>query len=219
MSRDTRDRILDALRSLLARGGAAEATLENVAAEAGVSKGGLLYHFPSKDALFHGLVERTRDSVASECAALGAACPDDPSAASAAVVRAYLEYTAPRDETERGFITALIDAARRPGGAERGAGVDARQRNGTGSPASRQAGMDGVADADQLSGLFAEIFAPWVEMIRSAVPDPVLAEIILQTGNGWYLSSVCGLPAPEPAVFRATVDRLVDHVSHTAGSR
>lgn len=189
MSGDTRDRILDALRSLLARGGAAEATLENVAAEAGVSKGGLLYHFPSKDALFRGLVERTRDSVAAECAALNSAGTQDVTAAKAAVVRAYLEYTAPRDETERGFITALIDAARRPG-------------SGSGK-------TDGAETDDDLSGLFAEIFQPWMDMIRSAVPDPVLAEVILQTGNGWYLSSVCGLPAPDPAVFTAAVDRLV----------
>ncbi len=33
-------------------------TLEAVAKEAGVSKGGLLYHFPSKEALIQGMVER-----------------------------------------------------------------------------------------------------------------------------------------------------------------
>jgi AcrR family transcriptional regulator len=32
-------------------------TLDAVAAEAGVSKGGLLYHFPSKDALVEALIE------------------------------------------------------------------------------------------------------------------------------------------------------------------
>jgi AcrR family transcriptional regulator len=32
-------------------------TLEAVAAEAGVSKGGLLYHFPTKDALLEALVQ------------------------------------------------------------------------------------------------------------------------------------------------------------------
>jgi AcrR family transcriptional regulator len=33
-------------------------TLEAVAREAGVSKGGLLYHFPSKEALISGMIER-----------------------------------------------------------------------------------------------------------------------------------------------------------------
>ena len=36
-------------------------TLESAAKEAGVSKGGLLYHFPSKDALIQGMVEQMAD--------------------------------------------------------------------------------------------------------------------------------------------------------------
>lgn len=54
----TRDRILDALETLLLEKGVSQVTLENVAAAAGVSKGGLLYHFKSKDALLAGLVRR-----------------------------------------------------------------------------------------------------------------------------------------------------------------
>ncbi|GGN88430.1 TetR family transcriptional regulator [Nocardia rhizosphaerihabitans] len=58
VSPGTRDRILDALETLLLERGAAQMTLDNVAAAAGVSKGGLLYHFKSKDALLVGLVHR-----------------------------------------------------------------------------------------------------------------------------------------------------------------
>ncbi|WP_246098032.1 TetR/AcrR family transcriptional regulator [Rhodococcus spelaei] len=54
----TRDRILDALERLLLGRGLSQVTLESVAAEAGVSKGGLLYHFRSKDALLAGMVRR-----------------------------------------------------------------------------------------------------------------------------------------------------------------
>lgn len=54
----TRDRILDALENLLLDQGISQVTLENVAAAAGVSKGGLLYHFKNKDALLAGLVGR-----------------------------------------------------------------------------------------------------------------------------------------------------------------
>ncbi|WP_319945438.1 TetR/AcrR family transcriptional regulator [Nocardia macrotermitis] len=54
----TRDRILDALENLLLEQGISQVTLENVAAAAGVSKGGLLYHFKNKDALLTGLVQR-----------------------------------------------------------------------------------------------------------------------------------------------------------------
>ncbi len=54
----TRERILDALVALAAEDGPGAATLDAVAAAAGVSKGGLLYHFGSKESLYGGLVER-----------------------------------------------------------------------------------------------------------------------------------------------------------------
>jgi AcrR family transcriptional regulator len=54
----SRDRILDAYADLLITDGERQATLEAVAARAGVSKGGLLYHFPSKDQLAVGLCDR-----------------------------------------------------------------------------------------------------------------------------------------------------------------
>jgi AcrR family transcriptional regulator len=59
MGRPTRrDEILDAVARVIHRDGAAAVTLDAVAAEAGVSKGGLLYHFPAKDDLVRGLVDR-----------------------------------------------------------------------------------------------------------------------------------------------------------------
>ena len=54
----SRDRILDAYAELLAVEGERYATLDAVAAKAGVSKGGLLYHFPSKDRLAAAVCER-----------------------------------------------------------------------------------------------------------------------------------------------------------------
>ncbi|MGB3484249.1 MAG: TetR/AcrR family transcriptional regulator [Mycobacterium sp.] len=54
----SRDRILDAYEDLLAVEGERYATLDAVAARAGVSKGGLLYHFPSKDRLAEALCDR-----------------------------------------------------------------------------------------------------------------------------------------------------------------
>ena len=58
---DTKDRILDALELVLTESGPGAATLEAVAARAGVSKGGLLYHFGGKEALFNGLLDRLRE--------------------------------------------------------------------------------------------------------------------------------------------------------------
>lgn len=55
-----RDRILDAYVDIVVRSGPEVVTLEGVASAAGVSKGGLLYHFGSREALLEGLLERGR---------------------------------------------------------------------------------------------------------------------------------------------------------------
>lgn len=52
----TRQRLLDAAGELAFEEGASSLSLDAVAARAGVSKGGLLYHFPSKNALLRALV-------------------------------------------------------------------------------------------------------------------------------------------------------------------
>ena len=63
--RPTRDRLLDAFETLLVSAGSRAATLDAVAAEAQVSKGGLLYHFHSKDELVDGMLSRSRVSMPS----------------------------------------------------------------------------------------------------------------------------------------------------------
>ena len=84
-SKATRARLLDAARQILVRQGAGQLTLEAVAELAGVSKGGLLYHFPSKAALVEGLAERLREFTDAN---LGRA-------ADAGVVRTFLETSLP----------------------------------------------------------------------------------------------------------------------------
>lgn len=58
-----RDRILEAAERVVADVGAARLTLDVVAQAAGVSKGGLLYHFPSKESLLSALAQRYVDSM------------------------------------------------------------------------------------------------------------------------------------------------------------
>jgi len=55
---DTRTRLLEAAERLVARDGVARLTLDAVCREAGVSKGGLLYHFPNKSTLVSAMVLR-----------------------------------------------------------------------------------------------------------------------------------------------------------------
>jgi AcrR family transcriptional regulator len=99
--RGTRDRLLDAFESLLVTSGSRAATLDAVAAEAEVSKGGLLYHFHSKDELVEGMLDRLREQ--------GAADVEIMRSASCGPVEYYLTTSV---DTGSDFDRALVAAAR-----------------------------------------------------------------------------------------------------------
>lgn len=82
MSRPPRAResVLDAFARILTEDGERAATMSAVAEAAGVSKGGLLYHFASKDALEAGLIERV-ETLAADDIELIKSAPDGPVAA------------------------------------------------------------------------------------------------------------------------------------------
>lgn len=77
-----REAILDAFQDLVVEVGAGNVTLDATAARAEVSKGGLLYHFPSKSDLFIGLCDRLGAAIDRAIAQ----APDDPEG----LVRWYL---------------------------------------------------------------------------------------------------------------------------------
>lgn len=54
----TKQKLLDAATEIIMDHGVHQLTLDEVAKTAGVSKGGLLYHYPSKEALLTAIVER-----------------------------------------------------------------------------------------------------------------------------------------------------------------
>jgi AcrR family transcriptional regulator len=68
-----RDSVLGAFEALLIEVGERAATLDAVAKRAGVSKGGLLYHFPSKEALIAALLERMERLAAEDAQAMAQA--------------------------------------------------------------------------------------------------------------------------------------------------
>jgi AcrR family transcriptional regulator len=83
---DARTRILDAAERIVQARGVPALTLEAAAREAGVSKGGLLYHFASKEALLAGLLNRLADHVEAEFLAVLEAEPPHPARATRAVL-------------------------------------------------------------------------------------------------------------------------------------
>lgn len=102
-ARSARDRILDAFEDLLAEQSERAATLEAVAARAGVSKGGLLYHFASKDALVDGVLERFAADLAEDIEHMRAA-PDGP-------VSYFLRTSIPSDNRLERMIVAIARLA------------------------------------------------------------------------------------------------------------
>lgn len=86
---NARERIIDAAITLANRLGAGRISLEAVAEEAGVSKGGLLYHFASKAALLEAMVARHVISLDRSLRAAHADLMKDH--APNALIRAYLK--------------------------------------------------------------------------------------------------------------------------------
>lgn len=68
--KSSREKILDAAAELVGEIGAGRLTLDAVAERSGLSKGGLLYNFPSKEALLQAMIQRLVDEVSSEKASL-----------------------------------------------------------------------------------------------------------------------------------------------------
>lgn len=102
-----RDRVLDAAERVVGRDGVANFTLEAVANEAGVSKGGLLYHFRSKPALIMAVVDR----LANRCERDQRAVLEEEPGGPGAFCRAYLGSRARPVNPEQRHIHAAILAA------------------------------------------------------------------------------------------------------------
>ena len=103
---DTRRHLLEAAAAVVRRDGAQALTLDAVAAEAGVSKGGLLYHFGSKRDLLDGMVAGWLEEFGAEIASAEA---DEDTSFAQAYVRASDISGWPGSEraSEFGLLAAL----------------------------------------------------------------------------------------------------------------
>ncbi len=101
---NTRERILDALQDILISDGYSSVTLEAVARDASVSKGGLLYHFPSKAAMLTGLIDRLSEMAEEEFR--------EAEEGDEGVVRVFLRTSLPQSVEERELYWAVIAALR-----------------------------------------------------------------------------------------------------------
>jgi AcrR family transcriptional regulator len=92
---ETREKLVQAAAQLVVSKGINRVTLEQVALEAGVSKGGLLHHFPTKQALLSGLMEQVGKVFKARLEKyIALETPDQPGRLARAYIRASFEYEA-----------------------------------------------------------------------------------------------------------------------------
>jgi AcrR family transcriptional regulator len=107
----SKDRILDAAERVVMRDGAAHLTLDAVAHEAGLSKGGVLYNFPTKEALIQGMIARLSERFHAEMARLAEADPCPAGRHTRAYVGACFPQatplSAPHDRVAAGLLAAV----------------------------------------------------------------------------------------------------------------
>ena len=108
----TKRRILEAAEQVVLRDGVGHLTLDAAAHEAGLSKGGVLYHFPTRDSLVAAMVTRIIDQfeedIASHLPEAGTPDAERPGAYARAYLRATVEPAAPGEER---LGAALLAAA------------------------------------------------------------------------------------------------------------
>ena len=143
-----RDRVLDAYETLLIESGPGAATLDAVAAAAQVSKGGLLYHFASKDALAAGLLARLAERSAADAEAIRTAADG--------ATAYYLNTSAPGGGIPGGLTRTYLAALR--------AADHARD------PAAVRDALAAV-DADGYAALCADLGDPVLALLAQLIGD------------------------------------------------
>ena len=107
---ETRHRLLAAASRVVLNLGVGHLTLDAVASEAGVSKGGLLYHFPTKDALISGLLEDLLRSFDESIATALASGIDGSDGVAGRFLSAYVRASTAEDPRELELSAGLLAA-------------------------------------------------------------------------------------------------------------
>jgi len=106
-SANTQAKLLDAAADVVRDDGVANLTLDRVAEAAGVSKGGLLYHYPTKQALVAAMLERTLGRADEQLNELA----DENGRESGSFAQAYLDYVRSDQPAELDSATGIFASA------------------------------------------------------------------------------------------------------------
>jgi len=110
-SRSRRERILDAAFSAFAKRGYRDTAVDDIAAAAETSKGGIYFHFPSKEAIFRELMQTTADKLVARVER-AVAREEEPVARAEAALRTVLATFAGHRTMARVLFLDLAGAGR-----------------------------------------------------------------------------------------------------------
>jgi TetR/AcrR family fatty acid metabolism transcriptional regulator len=106
-SRATRERILDAAFGTFSKRGYRETAMDEIAVAAGTSKGGVYFHFPTKEAIYRELMRSTADRLAAKVERAVAAERDPIARADAALRTVLGTFAGHRSMARLLFVDAL----------------------------------------------------------------------------------------------------------------
>lgn len=183
---DTKTRIICAAEEVVLRDGVARLTLEAAAAEAGLSKGGVLYHFPTRDALVSAMVEEIIEEFDRD-------------------IDRHLEG----DDGPGAFVRAYIRATMAPGSPR-----PDRQDRPDGQDRQDRLGAALIAAAAAQPSLLIPLQSAadrWQARMAEDGLDPAVATMVRLTCDGLWLCDLFGLAAPSSNLrdeLGAQLDRL-----------
>ena len=91
----TKDRIVDAALRVVNKVGFSKATIDEIITETPISKGGFLYHFPTKNECLLALIDRTFARILAGTYRIAEDLPDSPGKMLRAYVLSWLEWQEP----------------------------------------------------------------------------------------------------------------------------
>lgn len=105
-----RQKVLDAARRIVETRGAGHLTFDTLAAESGVTRGGITYHFRTKEDLLKALIEADIAGWSTAAAELGDAA-DLPCAKACRMLGHVRSSLAGDDDAHRRFVSGMVSAA------------------------------------------------------------------------------------------------------------
>jgi len=167
---DTKRRILTAAEEVVLRDGVGHLTLDAAAAQAGLSKGGVLYHFPSRDALVAGMVDKIIDDFETD------------------IARHLPVVGSPESGTPGSFARAYVRATVEPADPD-APGACRQDRLGAALIAAAAAEPELLVPLQEAAGR-------WQARMVADGLDPVLATVLRLACDGLWMCDLFGLAPP-----------------------